>query len=523
MHLTNRTSFTLSALACLSLGACAPSGGGAGGGPGGGAATRAEISAGDLRGRVGILADDSMRGRAVGSPGAAAASRYLAAEAARLGLRPAGDAGTFLQRVPLARRRTGVDAAVETSAGSRALSLDDLLPVSGIGGLPGTSRREGEGPLVFGGHLVDPSIENDDLQLGQLLGAAVIVRLSPAPGADASAPPRIPLASLFTPLSPASAVLLVAEEAEGDLWSYARNIVREGSLELAGGGERGPLPAFFLISVAEAERLLGAPLAESRRPRPDLGTFRYSVREEVSTVDAFNVVGILPGSGGGEGEEYVALGAHFDHEGVGPAMGGDSIYNGADDDASGVAALLEIAERSAATPRERRPRRSLLFVWHTAEEAGLLGSRSFTDRPPVPAESIVAQLNIDMIGRNGPDSLFLVGSRRLSSRLGELVEEANRAQPSPFALDYSLDAPDHPEQVYCRSDHYNYARLGIPVAFFTTGMHADYHEPSDEAETLDYQKLARVTRLVADVAGELAALRAGPVVDRRVTSGECPM
>src|SRR5439155_1217788 len=193
----------------------------------------------------------------------------------------------------------------------------------------------------------------------------------------------------------------------------------------------------------------------------------------------------------------------------------DSIANGADDDGSGSVAALEIAERIASL--KRKPKRSILFVWHTGEEKGLLGSRYFTDHPTVPRDSIVAQLNMDMVGRGaasdetgrtkdaapllgGPRYLQLVGSRRLSTELGDLVEAVNRAGRHGLAFDYAIDADGHPSNIYCRSDHYEYARYGIPITFFTTGLHSDYHQVSDEPEYIDYEHMARVANLVEDVA-----------------------
>src|SRR5690606_20204101 len=146
-------------------------------GPGASAATRPDITAEDLRARIGFLAHDSLLGRDTGSPGARSAAEYLSAELSRLGLRPAGDDGTYFNRVPLSRRRTVAGVRVETPAGSRELTSDALLPVSGLGGLPGTSRTGGSGPLVYGGYLVDPKVEEDDLSLEQMLGAVVIMRL----------------------------------------------------------------------------------------------------------------------------------------------------------------------------------------------------------------------------------------------------------------------------------------------------------------------------------------------------------
>ena len=223
-----------------------------------------------------------------------------------------------------------------------------------------------------------------------------------------------------------------------------------------------------------------------------------------------NVVALLRGGDPELADEFVALGAHYDHVGIGFPVAGDSIYNGADDDGSGTTALLEIAEALARGPA---PRRSVLFVFHGAEEAGLLGSLYFTSRPTVPLEGVVAQLNLDMVGRNSPDSLFVIGAGRISSELDRVVAEA--AEETGFTVDYTLDAPDHPEQLYTRSDHFNYARLGIPVAFVFSGLHEDYHQPSDEVDKIDFGKLERVAELVYRITWELAN-RPEPLVRDRL-------
>jgi len=196
----------------------------------------------------------------------------------------------------------------------------------------------------------------------------------------------------------------------------------------------------------------------------------------------------------------------------------DSIFNGADDDGSGSVALLEMAEAMAAL--REKPRRSVLFIWHTGEEAGLLGSEWFTDHPTVTRDSIVAGLNIDMIGRGraedvpggGRNYLQLIGSRRLSQELGDLVESVNRQGGHGYAFDYQFDANGHPGQYYCRSDHYEYARYGIPVTFFSSGSHRDYHMVTDEPQYIDYGNLARVTRLIYDVALGVANLDHRPAL-----------
>jgi len=272
-----------------------------------------------------------------------------------------------------------------------------------------------------------------------------------------------------------------------------------------------------------------------------------------------NVVGIIPGSDPKLRHEYVAIGAHNDHVGVTtpvdhdslkafnnariamliannmvaltpeqlatikvnmdsvrqehPRVRRDSINNGADDDGSGSMALLEIAE--AVKNMKVKPKRSVLFVWHTGEEAGLQGSRYFTDNPTVPMDSIVAQINIDMIGRGraedlpggGPDYLGVVGSFFDSKDLGAEVTAVNKKQQKPLALDYKYDTTltwSGYNNIYGRSDHYNYALHGVPIAFFFTGLHGDYHQRTDEPEFIDYPHYARITNYIRDLVVDVA-------------------
>jgi hypothetical protein len=281
-----------------------------------------------------------------------------------------------------------------------------------------------------------------------------------------------------------------------------------------------------------------------------------------------NVIAILPGSDPKLKNEYIAIGAHNDHIGYnhapvehdslrafntvarkggqegapktptpeewarinflkdslrqahgGPRM--DSVYNGADDDGTGSVGVLEIAQAFASAPV--KPKRSIIFVWHTGEERGMWGSGYFTDHPTVPRDSIVAQLNIDMIGRGGADDavpdggpsyLQLIGSKRLSTELGDIVEQVNNDTHAGFKFDYSFDTPGNPNQYYCRSDHWSYAKWGIPITFFSTGGHRDYHMLTDEPQYIDYNHFARVAQLVHDVAWKVANLDHAVVVDK---------
>jgi len=279
-----------------------------------------------------------------------------------------------------------------------------------------------------------------------------------------------------------------------------------------------------------------------------------------------NVIGILPGSDASLRGQYVAIGAHNDHIGLTRrpldhdsvlannmvvrrqgvqdtvrvptadetariavlrdsltrAHGGarpDSVNNGADDDGSGTVAMLEIAQRFASAPA---PRRSMLFVSHTGEEKGLWGSEWFTDHPTVPRDSIVAQLNMDMVGRGkatdimgrGPNNVQLIGTRRLSTQLGDLIDSVNAARTPHMDIDPSFDTNGHPLNRYCRSDHYMYARYGIPITYFSLGYHTDYHQVTDEPQYIDYEHMARIARFVSDIGEAIANRPQRLVVDK---------
>jgi hypothetical protein len=211
-----------------------------------------------------------------------------------------------------------------------------------------------------------------------------------------------------------------------------------------------------------------------------------------------NVVAVWRGSDPSLQNEYVVLSAHFDHVGVGRPVNGDSIYNGADDNASGTAALLEVAR--AFSVMGERPRRSILFLHVSGEEHGLLGSRWFSDNPTVPIDRIVANINVDMIARNAPDSIVVIGKDY--SSLGRTVERVGANHPE-LGLTVSDDLWPQ-ERFFYRSDHFNFARLEIPALFFFSGVHEDYHRPSDTADRIDPDKAARVARLIFHTALEIA-------------------
>jgi hypothetical protein len=259
-----------------------------------------------------------------------------------------------------------------------------------------------------------------------------------------------------------------------------------------------------------------------------------------------NVVGIVEGSDPKLKDTYVLFGAHYDHIGYqqfppqagrgavpfagGNAPGGcvgqtrdtpkpgDVVNNGADDDGSGTVGLMALARAFALGPK---PKRSVMFVWHTGEEAGLYGSRYMADFPLVPIDKVAAQLNIDMIGRNRCDDakeenvVYVVGSDRISTELHNLDEDANASLTKPMTLDYEMNDPADPESIYTRSDHYSYASKGIPIIFYTTGLHRDYHYLTDEVEKIDFPKLAHISQLVYATGTRVANLDHFPVRDNK--------
>lgn len=520
--------------------------------------TGASITPRDLMTRVYIIADDSMLGRRAGAVGGAKATAYIADEVRRMGLEPAGDSGTFFQNIPLTRR--GVDGASGLSVDAVPLVLwSEFIPLPEFDGSAfGGVVKFDAATAIYGGRLGEP---DKLITPSQAEGKLVVLAARMGPDGRPAAPIGDEANQRY---GRAAAVAFVTLDVTGP---QTLLYLRQGSTGMSTGAPPRSGAGSFIISNAAAAKLMGASL-EGMRP----GTTGRIVRADMkhgegpTAAPARNVVAILRGSDPAVRNQYVAIGAHSDHVGTRafplehdslkafnrvlrqqgaeePARPGtpddlarirsmidsmrvkraprmDSVFNGADDDASGTSGVLEVAQAlSALRPA---PKRSILFVWHTAEELGLFGSEYFTDHPTVPRDSIVAQLNIDMIGRGsaadspegGPGYVQVLGPRRLSSELAALVESVNTNGRHLLKLDYQFDADGHPLQFYCRSDHERYARYGIPIAFFSTGSHPDYHMLTDEAQYIDYNRLAQVSGYVRDLAATIANLDHRLVVDK---------
>lgn len=516
--------------------------------------TRGAITSGDLMSRLYVFADDSMMGRQAGTVYHDKGTDYIARELARLGLTPGGDNGTFFQQIPLLQRVLAEGTKIVVDAREFTAWRDFIPRDNGP-----TARNMNNAGAVYGGVYGDR--EN---MLSPDMAAGKVVVFSVPRGWQAN---RGALVQRY--LGATAIVVATVDSMSIDV----QRSFPEPSVYFKGEeAEDPPLPAFFYSTRAMAETMLGAPMTSLRTGalgKPVTGTFTWV---ETPAPGGRNVVAIVPGSDPKLRGQYVAVGAHSDHIGFNTVVpdfslpvdhdslyafyhvvrrngaddGGkpatpqdwpkiralldslrkqhptrlDSINNGADDDGSGSVALLELAE-AFATAREK-PKRPILLIWHVAEEGGLFGSQYFTDHPTVPRDSIVAELNVDMIGRGsavdlrngGPGYVESIGSRRLSTELGDIVDAEGKKLTPAFNFSYEFDANGHPQQYYCRSDHYSYARYGIPVVFLSTGNHAEYHQITDEPQYIDYDKLARVTQLLYNTAGRVANLDHRLVVDK---------
>ncbi|MCC7054475.1 MAG: M28 family peptidase [Gemmatimonadaceae bacterium] len=530
---------------------------------GAGLATSSALSAADLRTRLFAIAHDSMMGRAPGDAGNYKATAYIASEFARLGLRPAGDDGGWFQVVPFWRRTADRRDTIRVDGYAAKLGTD-YAPS------PGNARsRDIDGrQVVYAGLASDPSTWID---AATAQGKALLFSVIPVSQRTVATRRTDLNAVRLAPRFAGAATIFVSELDAAGASSAAAYLT--GNLVLDTTWR--DVPTMALVTNAFAARLLGRALDEAT-PGTLGRTLRGAMRVGVFPLEftARNVVAVLPGSDPGVNGQFVSLTSHNDHVGfdhnpvdhdslrafnavvrpmgadspardatpeearrvkqildslraIRPTARPDSIRNGADDDGTGTVALLEIAELLSHGPRLRR---SILFVSHTAEEFGLLGSRWFTDHPTVARDSIIGEIDMDMIGRGsvhdlpdaGPTYLEAIGLRRLSTEFGDVLAAANAKQPQPFVFNMTFDAPNHPLQYYCRADHYSYARYGIPAAVFSRGEHMDYHQVTDEAQYIDYDALARVATFVKDAAISLATRADRPRLDKPKTDPNAP-
>ncbi len=439
----------------------------------------AAITPDRIRRHIEILADDSMEGRATPSPGLERAAGYVAGEFRRLGLRPAGGAGGYEQRWGVSRWVIDTAASRIELAGP-GWRADPRLgtDVRYVGGT--VAGRDREAATVVLDRWPTPTAATDP----RLRDRVVVLPV------DYSRPLPADLAERVEQIAArARAVLLLSNR---DSATFAARLRAAAQPRLTPDhpvpGEGAPVLELHRRALAAGDRDLGAPGVRARV---------RLVRTYLTRAAVPNLVGVLEGSDPSLRDEYVAISAHVDGVGIRPGAL-DSINNGADDNASGLAALLAIAE--AFNEPAVRPRRSLLFLAPSGEEQGLWGSAHFVANPPVPLGRIVALLNMDLIGRNWTDSVIVVGPA--FSTLGKTLRRVVDRHPELGMAPIADRWPE--ERIFYRSDHYHFARRGVPILFFTSGTHPDYHQPTDSPDRVDAEKASRLARLVYHVVAAVA-------------------
>jgi hypothetical protein len=504
------------------------------------------ITAAQLKDYLYYVASDEMGGRDTPSVGLDLTAKFMGTLLSRWGFKPGGDNGSFYQKMDLSRSIVNIASTTTNVGGQELVYGTDFFANPVAGNLTNA-------PLVFGGEgwmIKSKGIEpykNLDVR-----GKVVVIYngnfprgvnfqevFSSGKRGEAWADPMT-----YAKMNGAVGVIAIATPEIEQRWQTIRPLRERGNYAVDKLQEPGEsqLPTLYLSRKA-AENLLRGEASDLGKiteafanPATPLPTFALSndkmanvsvvTSQEKATTQ--NVVAIWEGSDPVLKNEYVAIGAHYDHDGIRPnAQGDDKIWNGADDDGSGTVAVLAIAETLAKI--QKRPKRSVLFVWHAGEEKGLWGSEYFNKFPTVDIKQVVTQLNIDMIGRSkkpgdtdkrnaelsGENDIYVIGSEMMSSTLGALTKATND-QYLQLGYNYKYDDPKDKNRFFFRSDHFNYAVNGIPIVFWFDGVHEDYHQASDSADKIDYVKMEKVTRTIFLTLWEIADLKERPKVDKQL-------
>lgn len=481
------------------------------------------INAEDARKHLSILASDEYEGRETGKPGAEKAARYIANEFKKLGLQAPVNGSYFLD-VPLVENSLKISF---TANGQSFINGQDLL--SGRGAPPEKSINASD--LVFIGYGTESEIANADLA-----GKVLVWINEDKPEANKTPNTSYRQSAVRTQIvknlqSKNPALLLAVNGEIADVLKKFGSSVTSGRLSIKTDAANPAAPTLaptLNITTAMANQLLkssgktydelkaAAANGTAQSIKADVNVSFHTDRKDVKAVD---VLGFLPGTD--LKDEVLVFSAHYDHIGLNP-NGPDKVNNGADDDGSGTTGILEIARAFSQAKKDGHgPRRSILFLGNVGEEKGLLGSEYYTDHPVFPLANTITDLNIDMIGRVGfeyigkPDSanyVYTIGSAMLSKELHQINEDANNKY-THLEQDYKYDDPNDPNRFYYRSDHYNFAKHGVPIIFYFNGVHADYHQPGDEVSKINFPLLAKRAQLVFYTGWELANRDKRPAVD----------
>ncbi len=508
-----------------------------------------EITASQLSNYLYFVASDAMGGRDTPSYGLDVTAEFLKMNLERWGFKPAGDNGTFFQKIAL--RRDAIDAAATSvKLGGETFAYgEDVARASGSGGITAPIVFVGNGWMIKSKNM-NP-YANIDVK-GKLvavygegpLGGRSLVPM-PAGVTQADLPQagrgtEWADAATYARANGAAGLLVLPSKFLQENWAavtqnFGRSrMVVDKLAQPPANPQGGPQMTVLFASPKLANAIFkgeaGNPLDgyTNSFEVSAAKTFDFKIATKAEMQWTQNVIALWEGSDPVLKNEMVAVGAHYDHVGTNPnAPGPDKIWNGADDDGSGTVAVLSIAE--ALAKAKVRPKRSVLFVWHCGEEKGLWGSEYFNKFPTVDIKKVVAQLNIDMIGRSkkegdtnpknkdlsGENAIYVIGSEMMSSTLGTVTKGTNDSYLK-LAYDYRYDDPKDTNRFFFRSDHFNYAVNGIPIAFWFDGVHEDYHQPTDHPDKIDYQKMEKVTRTIFLTMWELTDLKERPKIDKQL-------
>ncbi len=469
------------------------------------------ITGEDFYAHLSFLADDLLEGRETGTRGQKVAAAYIRTQFMKLGLKPGNVAeNSYYQHYYL--RKTRINSVSVQVNDSTFSFQDDFFALKGQ--LPQTLTGDWE----FVGYGIQSDSYNN--LSGTELANKVALMIAGDPEEKADIPLGEQLdewvlrANNLYQNGAAHVVMILPEEAFNTIGIYSGRTARDitGSVEIPFGllcvsEEMGD---FLLGQISKKPKKVWDKLKKSDKiPAVNMDQLKWSYQADIDRthIPAENVLGYLEGTD--KKEELLILTAHYDHIGIVR----EQINNGADDDGSGTSAILELAEAfSLAAKNGNRPRRSILFMTVSGEEKGLLGSQFYTESPLFPLENSIVNLNIDMIGRvdkkyesrtDSTNYVYLIGSDKLSSELHNISENAND-QFTQLTLDYTYNDENDPNRFYYRSDHYNFAKNNIPVIFYFTGVHEDYHRPTDDVPKIRFNKTAKISRLVFATAWELA-------------------
>jgi Zn-dependent M28 family amino/carboxypeptidase len=476
------------------------------------------INIANLKANLTVLASDSLEGRETSYPGQKKAAQYIADIFKKLHLEPLGDNGTYFQYfdIEISRVHPETKIVIETGNIEKSYAWEtDFIS-------EGTRDTTVTGPAAFVGFT---DTELDSSAQAKLAGRVIFVFIGKKDYANDTTKAAT-LRRLYSNRRDAGAIaaLMIPDEGGPAAFQQAQQIRRDYGIDKGIMRIKSNMPQVqpsnihFLVSRALAEEALKSSGKSLKQLRDEaLQNQKFTpifIDDATVTIDAKvihetkqteNVLALLPGSDPDLKAQVVAFTAHYDH--LGKTRAG-VIYPGADDDGSGTTAVLELAE--AFTKNPIKPKRSLLFMTVTGEEKGLFGSQYYVNHPIIPLHQTIADLNMDMIGRidtlhgayKDTNYIYIIGSNKISLELDSLLHAAN-AESEQLTLDYKYNDEQDPERFYYRSDHYNFAKNGIPIVFFFDGIHADYHKPTDTVDKILFQRMGKICRLIYDLGWKL--------------------